>query len=796
VRSGHFDESYRVSLRSISRAPDDEKEEDLREILHKNLSISASVLVLAVSLAHGQALPKNNQSGDPTFNGTIADTIAASKPGTAYTLKAKPGSPNVVYIVLDDVGFADLGAYGSEINTPNINRLAANGVRFNNFHTRAICSPTRGALLTGRNSHTIGINTVADLLNGFPNGRGRISPHATTVAQVLQTAGYATYALGKWHLMPAAEKTPAGPFTNWPLQKVFDHFYGFLGGYTDQYHPDLYQDSTPVDPSPRPGYHLSEDLVDHAVEYVRTEKVSAPEKPFFLYLAFGAAHAPIQVPESYIQKYLPVFEKGWDKTRADRFARQKELGITPANTVLTPPNPGVKPRDSLSADEKRLFVRHQAAFAGFVEHTDAQIGRLLDTLEETKQLDNTIIVIISDNGANPEGGFDGFTNIASGYLKQFLDTKDSDGLKQQLAVIDDIGTERTSSNYPRGWAQAGNTPFRLYKEFITGGGVNDPLIVHWPKGFAAKGEIRKQFVDVIDITPTIYDAVGVSAPKNFRGVDQLPIDGKSFLPVLRDATKPNQRNVQYFELHGNRAIWQDGWKAISLHTPGEKFDEEPWQLYDLNTDFSESKDLAAQEPARLEALRKLWWKEAKARGVLPLSDNAIEVAVRAALGRTPKKGLPPVLLHQGDWRVPSDVLGDYSLTPFAVEARIKRDSADANGVLVSVGDWNSGWILYVKNGAAVLDVNSLGKHFILNSKELPLGASVIRAEVKRGGLRLLVDGVEVASATGPTIQASLYGQLQVGRNIMTPVAKELFGTGFFEYPAGGILDVTITQIGQ
>jgi len=408
------------------------------------------ILILVIAFAAASVSPAtaqqnlglNNNSGDDDFKGVIGTTDKDSKPSFPSPLRPKPGSPNIVYIVLDDVGFSDLGVYGSEIHTPNIDRLASEGLRYNNFHTRAICSPTRAALLTGRNSHSVGVRTVADILNGYPNDRGRISPHATTLAQILRDSGYSTFAVGKWHLVPGYESSEAGPFENWPLQRGFEHYYGFLGGLTDQYHPDLVQDNSHIDPPRRPAYHLSEDLVEHSITYVRNQQTVNPDKPFFLYLAFGAAHAPHQVPQRYIDKYVPVFEKGWDKTREERIVRQKELGIIPANTELAPRNEGIKAWDSLSTDEKRLFVRYQAAYAGFLEHADEQIGRLTDFLRDSGQLDNTLLVLISDNGANPEGGFEGWTNYVYGYGSMSGMIPQKPSIADDLNRIDDIGTDR------------------------------------------------------------------------------------------------------------------------------------------------------------------------------------------------------------------------------------------------------------------------------------------------------------------------------------------------------------------
>jgi arylsulfatase len=761
----------------------------------RQLSAALTLLILvAIPISGQQNLRLNNNSGDDDFQGVIGKTDKDSKPYFAHPLQPKAGSPNIVYIVLDDVGFSDLGVYGSEIHTPNIDRLGLGGLRFNNFHTRAICSPTRAALLTGRNSHSVGVRTVADILNGYPNDRGRISPHATTLAEILRSAGYGTFAVGKWHLVPGYETTEAGPFDNWPLQRGFDHYYGFLGGLTDQYHPDLVQDNTHIDYPRRPNYHLSEDLVDHSITYIRNEQTTAPNRPFFLYLAFGAAHAPHQVPKPYIDKYVPVFEKGWDKTRQDRIARQKQLGVIPANTQLAPRNEGVKPWDSLSADEKRLFVRYQAAYAGFLEHADEQIGRLVDFLQDSGQLDNTLLVLISDNGANYEGGFEGWTNYVYGYtaLSGFIPVKST--VPQGLEEIDEIGTDRNTTNYPRGWAMAGNTPFKLYKEFVHGGGVNDPLIIHWPKGLQDRGAIRQQFVDVIDITPTILDITGLRAPEVYHGIPQKPVEGASIAATFKDSSAPGPRHVQYFEQLGNRAIWKDGWKLVTEHKDGADFDTDRWELYNLREDFSETNDLAATNLAKVEELKKLWWSEAEKYGVLPLDGRGVK-ALRSLLA--PPLGRSTLTLYPGQARIPARAAG-AALGGFSLTAHVNRAGADSEGVLLSVGDSSAGYVFYVKDNHLVFDNNNLSSHQVLKSSaEVPTGESALRFQFTPGLLfggtgELFINDQKVGE-TALTILPIItgFGALEVGRNSLSPVSQDYAGKGAFAFPDGQLLKVVV-----
>jgi arylsulfatase A-like enzyme len=495
---------------------------------------------------------------EPSFGGVIGRTFADSTPSWPDE-RAPKGAPNVVLITLDDTGFAHLGCYGSTIETPNIDRLAAEGLRFAGFHTTAVCSSSRACLLTGRNHHAVGVRAVSNMDTGFPNMRGAVTPRAATVAQVLRDNGFATMAAGKWHLCPMAEATAAGPFRNWPLQKGFDRFYGFLQGETDQFYPELSCDNRFIEPprTPAEGYHVSEDLVDQSIGWVRDQVSLNPERPFFLYLAFGATHAPHQSPMAYRQKYRGRFDEGWDVARERWFARQKAMGIVPPETNLAPHNPGVQPWSALSDKEQRFAARLQEAFAAMLDHTDAQIGRLSAFLSELGLLDNTLFMLCSDNGASQEGGRLGVMDE----MKHFnLMNEDLDAALERL---DDIGGPDSHSNIPWGWAQAGNTPLKWYKQNTHGGGVRDPLIMRWPARIKDPGAIRHQFCHAIDITPTILEAVGLTAPTDVGGVAQMPMHGASLAPALADPDAPRTERTQYFEMLGHRGLWRDGWKSIT-----------------------------------------------------------------------------------------------------------------------------------------------------------------------------------------------------------------------------------------
>jgi arylsulfatase len=558
------------------------------------------------------------------FSGSIGRTAADSKPGPLPVTQPKPGSPHIVYIVLDDCGFGDIGCFGSEIATPNIDALAAGGLLYNNFHSKAICSPTRASLLTGRNSHSVGMKELAGDDQGYPSARGRITPAAATVAQILGSGGYSTYGAGKWHLVPGREMKASGDRTHWPLQKGFDRWYGFLSGWTDQYKPDLVEDNHALPKPNKPDYHFSVDIVDRSIGYLTDHVGADAKKPFFLYLAFGATHAPVQVPKRYIDKNISTYSKGWDAIRESRYRKQIENGVIPANTKLPPRNPGDPAWADLPEQDRAVFTRFMAAYAGFLEHTDEQIGRVVNWLKEKKLFDNTLIFLVSDNGGAPEAGTKG------GFRRPYGDPT---SIAQMHEHLDELGSPTTQPLYQRPWAMASVAPFRFYKLWPYNGGVQTPCVVSWPAGIKSPG-IRRQFIDCIDITPTVLDVTGIQEPSTFHGVCQIPMQGKSIRATFENPAAPDPRDTQYFELWGSRGIWHKGWKAVGIHTPKTSYDNDKWELYNLTEDFSESNDLAAKNPAKLEELKKLWWSEAEKNGVLPI----LEAGGRS---RTYDQALPP-----------------------------------------------------------------------------------------------------------------------------------------------------------
>ncbi|WP_312162614.1 arylsulfatase [Phenylobacterium sp.] len=544
----------------------------------------------------------------------LASTAFARVAAAAPRPTSRP--PNIVTIVLDDVGFSDLGCFGAEIRTPNIDRLASRGLRYNRFDTKAVCSTTRAAMFTGRNGHTVNMPDVPDLsmaapAGAFPKTAFHIPQNAQNLAQALKGAGYANWIVGKWHLIPKQQLGEGTERGDWPLQRGFDYFYGFARGWTDQYRPDLVENNDYIHPELPADYHLSSDLVDRSISLVGEHRRKAPDQPFFLHLGLGVAHAPLQVPARYADAYAGVYDKGWDEIRRARFARMKSLGVIPADTALPPANEGDRPWAELSKDEKAVFARYMEVYAGFMEHADEQIGRLLGYLEQAGLEENTLVVLFSDNGAASEAGqageFDGL------YRPNALTPA------EQRARLAQLGAGETQAAYPRPWAMAGVTPFRRYKLWPYLGGVRTPLIVSWPARIKDGGAVRGQFVDVVDIAPTLLDAAGTRFAEVVGGQAQLPVAGRSFGATFTDPKAPPARTTQYFELRGNRAITDGGWRAVAMHRCGSAFEEDRWELYNTDVDYAESVDLAQRHPEVLARLQRLWAQEWDRYGSGPLA---------------------------------------------------------------------------------------------------------------------------------------------------------------------------------
>ena len=706
------------------------------------------------------------------FEGVIGKTIKDSTPVFEVTTYPPLGTPNVVIILIDDLGFSHFNCFGSTLDTPNINRLADGGLRYTNYHVTPLCSPTRASLLTGRNSHEVGMRSVSNFNTGFPNMRGHVSNHAGLVAEVLREEGFTTFALGKWHLTQMANASAAGPFDQWPLGRGFDRFYGFLDGETDQFYPELVYDNhhVPVPRSVEDGYHVSEDLVDHGLEFVRDAKSIRPDRPFFMYLAFGATHAPHQAPRKFLEKHKGRYDSGWDVARQEWFARQISLGVIPPDTQLAPRNPGVEEWSTLSDNQKRLACRLQEAFAAFLEHTDEQIGRVMDGLAELGELDNTIIFLQSDNGASQEGGPFGVLHEMK-FFNMIMEMPD-----EAIHRIDDIGGPSSHSNYPWGWAQAGNTPFKWYKQNTHEGGVHVPLVVHWPDGIKAKGELRHQFHSVNDIVPTIYEALGVTPPAVLRGFEQLPITGTSLKYSLNNGDAEPQKTVQFFENHGHRAIYAHGWKAVTRHTPNVPYEDDDWELYNLAVDRSECVNLAAQMPEKLSELVELWWREAEQHNGLPLDDRGVELFGGTIGERSPNRPDRHYTYYPPIARIPTQAGPGLGGRSWDMTVSLTRSLGD-DGVLYSTGTENSGVSLFIQNNKLVFDYNYFGAHSIIDSTiDVPSGTSVVGVEFRRAKkdatVALLVNNQKVGELQIPAIMRMISSVgASIGRDEGSTISK-------------------------
>ena len=706
-------------------------------------------------------------------------TAAESTPSWEPRSTPPSGAPNVVVIVLDDTGFSHLGCFGSDIDTPNIDRLAAGGLRYTNFHTTALCSPTRACLLSGRNHHSVGMRWLSNLDTGFSNCRGVISKSAATLPEVLRANGYGTFAVGKWHLANLEDCSPAGPFDHWPLQRGFNRFHGFLGGATDQFSPELVVDNHAINPPSEDGYHLSEDMVSQAISMISAQQSSSPGERFFSYVAFGATHSPHQAPSSYIDKYKGKYDEGWDVIRQKWYEKQLDLGIIPSDAELSPRNRGVEPWEELSKEQKALYAKMQEVFAAFLDHTDDQIGRLIQFLETQDLLDDTMIVFLSDNGASQEGGKHGTTNELAYFNLMPLEVND------MLRHLDEIGGPNHYNNYPWGWSQVGNTPLRFYKQNTYEGGIRDPLIIHWPNGIDDAGGIRDQYHHVIDLMPTILDIVGVEVPETFQGVDQQPVEGTSmsytFPTNAVDLT--TNRSKQYYEMMGHRAIWSDGWKAVTMHRKGVSFEDEKWALYDTSKDFSECHDLSADEPEKLKEMIDLWWDEAESFNVLPLDDRGNELFFMRREDRLPPS--KPQRFLQDTPHLERFKIPDVRNRSFEIAAKVTLDG-DSEGVLVASGGRTGGIVLYVTDFHLVFEYNFMGSSTILSSKkkldagECELGVSYLKTAENHGIASLYIENSdnrvhlgEVEIDTLPYRQ-TMYG-MDVGKDLGPTVSDKYVG---------------------
>jgi len=752
------------------------------------------------------------------FGGVIGRTFEDSTAWWPELPQPPEDAPNVVIVVLDDVGYAQVGCYGSNIDTPCFDGLAANGLRFANFHTTSLCSPTRAALLTGRNHHSNGMARVAELASGFPGYDAVIPKENGFLSEMLRLNHYATFAVGKWHLTPAPEQTMGSPRDKWPLGRGFDRYYGFMGGETDQYHPELTHDNHHIHP-PRPpeeGYHLTEDLADTSILFLKDLRAAQPETPFFLYLALGACHAPHQAPQPYIDAYRGRFEQGWDRWREEVFERQLASGLLEPGTKLSERPSWVEAWDSLSDDERRLYARMMEVFAGFLTHADANVARVLEFIDrKLGELDNTIVIVMSDNGASAEGGPRGSFNEQ--YFFNFV----PQSLEENLRRIDDLGTPRANNHYPWGWAWAGNTPLKRFKRDTHEGGVADPMILHWPARVGRPGETRHQYVHAVDVTPTLLELIGVEAPRVINGVEQSPLEGVSFAHALTDASAPTAHLTQYYEMLGSRAIYHDGWKAVTFHTAPfivydgtdvtKPFDEDVWELYHVTEDFSEVDDLADAEPAKLKELQQLWWDEAERYQVLPLN-NLPAFAADRRYRRERYQYRPGIGI------LPQAMAPNLRNRPFQIAAELDiPDGGDVDGVIVAHGSHAGGYALYIAGRRLHYVYNFLGAEITTASAsvELPAGHVTARATFTptgmfQGDLALFYGDVPVGEAQIPRTTPVLYavgfavgyqpggpvipgtsGPCAIPDDVLDVVVVEIQGKPFRNFSAEAVADLAM-----
>ena len=724
---------------------------------------------------------------EPQYPHSTVFDVRNATPPPRFEIKAPAKAPNVLIVLIDDMGFGQSSAFGGPINMPTVERLANHGLRYNEFHTTALCSPTRSALLSGRNHHTNNLGSITETATAFPGNTGQRPNSVAPVAEMLRLNGYSTAAFGKSHETAAWEVSPSGPTDRWPTRSGFDKFYGFIGGETNQWAPLLYDGMTQVEPSTDPNYNFMTDMTNQAIEWMGYQKSLTPDKPFFIYFAPGATHAPHHVPKSWIAKYKGKFDQGWDALREETLARQKRLGVVPAATKLAPKPAAIKDWAALSADEKKLFARQMEVFAGFGEYADTEIGRLIQAIEATGQLDNTLIFyIVGDNGASAEGGLVGLYNEMT-YFNGVNET-----VQDILTHYDELGGPTTYPHYAAGWAVAGDTPFTWTKQVASSyGGTRNGMVIHWPKGITAKGELRSQWHHVIDITPTILEAAGLPEPKSVNGTPQTPIEGVSLAYTFADAKAPSRHTTQYFEIFGNRAIYDSGWLAGTVHRAAWEFkvrrplEEDIWELYDTRTDFSLANDLAAKSPEKLKELQALFLKEAVKYSVLPIDDRTLERLNAALVGRPDlMAGRTSLTVYQGMLGMSENVFINTKNRSHTITAEVDIPKNAAKGVLLAQAGRFGGWSLYLKDGKPTYTYNWLGlqRYTVAAKQALPAGKATIRYEfaydgggVGKGGTgTLFVNGKKVATGRIDRTQCCAFSAdegADVGADEGTPVTE-------------------------
>jgi arylsulfatase A-like enzyme len=689
------------------------------------------------------------------------------QPPKRWQVTAPEGAPNVVVVLIDDIGFGASSAFGGPINMPNLEKVAANGLKYNRFHTTALCSPTRVALLTGYNHHSNNAGSIMETGTAFPGNTGVRPQSITPMAEVLRQNGFSTAAFGKYHETPPWEISAAGPYDRWPTHSGFEKFYGFIGGETNQYAPLVYDGTTQVELPEDPKYHFTTDMTNQAVSWMKFQKALSPNKPFFIYYAPGAAHAPHHVPAEWRDKYKGKFDQGWDKVREETLERQKKLGVVPANTKLGPKPKDIKDWDTLSADEKKLFTRQMETYAGFSEHTDNEIGRLYSAVEEVGQVENTLFIyIVGDNGASAEGQMNGAYNEMSFFNGAPESTAD------MLKHYDEWGSESTYPHYPAGWAVAMDSPFSYTKQVASDfGGTRNGMVIHWPKGIKAKGQVRSQFSHVIDIAPTVFEVCKVPAPKKVNGINQDPIEGTSLVYSFENADAKETHTVQYFEMFGNRAIYSDGWYARTIHRPAwslkvsQPLQEDPWELYNSNEDFSLSNNVASSNADKLKELQALFMSEAEKYHVLPIDDRMLERTNAELVGRpTVMEGRTSVTYGPGMKGMGTDIFIATPGKSYTMTADVDVQPG-ANGVIVCQGGRFGGFSFFLNGGKPTFVYNYLGleKYTVASSQALSPGKHTISYEFKsdgglgKGGIgTITIDGNKVGEGRIEKTQPGIF----------------------------------------
>jgi arylsulfatase A-like enzyme len=726
-------------------------------------------------------------------------------PPPRFQVQAPSGAPNVLIVLIDDMGFGQSSAFGGPIHMPTVEVLANEGLRFNQFHTTALCSPTRTALLSGRNHHMNNMGGITEVATAFPGNTGQIPNDVAPLAEMLRLNGYSTAMFGKNHNTAAWEVSVSGPTDRWPTRQGFDKFYGFMGGETNQWAPLVYDGTTQVEVPHDPNYHFMTDMTDQAIKWVKAQKSLTPDRPFFVYFAPGATHAPHHVPKEWIDKYRGKFDQGWDKVREETLARQKALGVVPADTPLAPKPAAIKDWDKLSADEKRLFARQMEVFAGFGEYADTEIGRLVAAIRDVGQLDNTLVFyIVGDNGASAEGGMNGLFNENT-YFNGV-----EEPLQDTLKHLDELGGPLTYNHYAAGWAVAGDAPFTWTKQVASSyGGTRNPLVMYWPKRIKAHGEVRSQWHHVIDVAPTILAAAGLPEPKIVNGTPQTPIQGVSMLYAVEDPKATDRHLSQYFEIAGNRAIYNDGWLAGTVHRepwnfkPSHTLQTDVWELYNTKGDFSLVNDVAAKEPAKLKEMQDLFMKVASLNHVLPIDDRTVERMNPELAGRPDlMAGRKTLTVYQGMTGMTENTFINIKNQSHSIAADVVVPKDGAEGVLLAQGGRFGGWSLYVKEGKPVYTYNWLGlkRYDIASTKPLAPGKATVRFEFAydgggagKGGLgTIFVNGEKVAEARIDQTQCCMFSLdegADVGRNEGTPVTEDYK----VPFAFNGVIDkVTVT----